>query len=207
MAESIVQVTEGSGKKLHTNSRTIGANTVEDEYMLLGEPFLASYQVSCTATSSATANSHVLTINAGASLNVYIRRIMVFQVGLATTAAFCEWDFLRTTTAAPTGGTAFTPIAYNATEDGASGATAMTLPTVKATEGNPLGRWSSYFVQTANASVVQAQPMLDINFDSMLHMKSPRIPSGTTNGVALKNLTAIAAATVRVQVWFQEANF
>ena len=206
MAEATVNVTEGSGKKLHAWDRSIGGNTVLDEYIQHGEPALATYQVSCTATSSATANSHVITINAGASLHVYIRRIMVFQVGLATTAAFCEWDLLRTTTAAPTGGTAFTPIAFNSTEDGGSGATAMTLPTVKATEGNPLGRYSSYFVQTANASVVQAQPMLDINFDQ-LRIKAPRIPSGTTNGIALKNLTAIAAATVRVNVWLVEANF
>lgn len=206
MAEAFVNVTEGSGKKLHGWDRTVGANTVIDEYTLIGEQGLATYQVSCTATSVATANSHVLTVNAGASLNVLIRRIMVFQVGLATTAAFCEWDLLRTTTAAPTGGTAFTPIQFDATSDGASGATAMTLPTVKATEGNPLGRYSSYFIQTAGASTTPGMMLLDINFDQ-LRIKSPRVPAGTTNGIALKNLTAIAAATVRVNIWFTEMNY
>lgn len=205
MAESLVQVSEGSGKKLHTDQKTIGANNVEDEYVLMGEPFLAGYQVSCTATSVATAASHVLTVNAGASLNLYIRRIMVFQVGLATTAAFCEWDLFRTTTAAPTGGTSFIPTPWQQGGLG-SGATAMTLPTVKATEGNIMGRYSSYFLQTAGASTQFVQPMLDINFDQN-RSRSLHVSSGTTNGIALKNVTAIAAATVRVNIWFTEANF
>ena len=78
MAESIVQVTEGSGKKLHTFNRTIGANSVEDEVVLLGENYLASYMI-VAAASAATANSHVLQIMAGASLKVRVRRIEVQQ--------------------------------------------------------------------------------------------------------------------------------
>jgi hypothetical protein len=65
MSESIVQVTEGTGKKLHTNQRTIGANNVEDEYVIPGEYPLATYFVQANAVSIATAAAHVIQIMAG----------------------------------------------------------------------------------------------------------------------------------------------
>ena len=67
MAEAFVNVTEGSGKKLHANDRSIGANTVLDEVMLLGENYLPSYLgvTSAASVSTATANSHLLQIMAG----------------------------------------------------------------------------------------------------------------------------------------------
>jgi len=204
MAESVVAVTEGAGKKLHTNSRTIGANTVEDEYILNGEPFLATYSTVPGAISIATANDHILTINAGASLHVYIRRMEVYQVALATTAAMASFNLLRTTTAAPTGGTAQNQLPFDST-DSAAGATSMTLPTVKATEGNIMWRGSYMMTQTV-ATAGGSAKMFEVNFDQ-LRTKGLRIPAGTTNGMAFKSLTAIAAATIFVNIWYSEANF
>ena len=40
MSEAFINVTEGSGKKAHTNQRTIGANDVQDEYVVTGRPVL-----------------------------------------------------------------------------------------------------------------------------------------------------------------------
>ena len=82
--ESFVNVTEGSGKKLHTNQRTIGANAVEDEYVLPGEFPLPGYFAVANAVAATTANDHLLQVMAGASLKVRIRRISVSQNQLAT---------------------------------------------------------------------------------------------------------------------------
>lgn len=207
MAESIVQVTEGSGKKLHTFNRTIGANSVEDEVVLQGEQYLAHYFVSnLGAVSTATAASHLMQIMAGASLNVLIRRIRVFQVGLATTAAIARLTCQRLTTAGTGGGT-LTPQPADSS-DAAAGATVMTLPTVKGTEtSNPIRVAAPQFIQTVPTGGIGAATLLaDFDF-SGLRSKSLRIAAGTTNGLAVKMVDAVAGATVVVEIEFSEANF
>lgn len=207
MAESVVQVTEGSGKKLHTYQRTIGANSVEDEVTINGEHYLAHYSVSPPTASTATANSHLLQIMAGASLGVYIRSIEVWQSGLATVAAIDEIHLFRLTSAG-TGGTAVTPQQFDQ-GDGASGATAMVLPTVKGTEsGNSFLKATAQFTQTVATQGPGANAQLLCRFDfDTLRGKGLRIVAGTTNGIAVKNPTARAGATVLVIVRFSEANF
>lgn len=204
MSESLVQVTEGSGKKLHTDQKTIGANNVEDEYILHGEPFLSTYVLTSQSTSIATANDHVLCLNAGASLNVYVRRITVYQTVLATTAALTRFQILKTTTAAPTGGTVRTPITLSALNPGV-GATGMTLPTVKATEGGLVWEGVTTVMQTAPTAGI-SNLMFDLSFD-LLRAQSFRIASGTTNGMCFKVITATAAASVTINITFSEANY
>lgn len=208
MPESLVQVTEGSGKKLHTISRTIGANTVEDEVIIVGEPFLAAgsaTNLGGTTVSAATANSHLIQLMAPAGLNVYVRRIRLYQIGLATTAAIAELAVFRLTTAG-TGGTALTPEPLDTTDT--MTATAMTLPSSKGTEGaRPIWHGTTQFIQTVGTGGAGPNPLLaDIEFDT-LKLKSLRIPAGTANGIALKNITAVAGATCIVLVEFTEANY
>jgi hypothetical protein len=204
MAESFVNVTEGSGKKLHTWQRTIGANTVEDEAIIHGETPLASYIIAPTASVSvATANDHIVQVMAGASLHVLIRRIIVFQTVPATTAAYDQFALLRLTTAG-TGGTAITPAPLDPA-DAASGCTAMTLPTVKGTEGTQVGRRASILEQTAPTAGVPVI-LADWDFDR-LRTKPLRIAAGTANGIAVKNITATAGASVQFEVWVTELNF
>lgn len=204
MAESIVQINEGTGKKLHTFNRTIGANSVEDEVVILGDQYLASYTIGIPADiSTATALSHLVQIMAGASLRVQIRRIEVHQAALATTAAIAAIDVVRLTSAG-TGGTVVTPPQLDPA-DAASGATCMTLPTAKGTEGATIARGSLYFMQTAGASSLLPPPLI-FDFDRP-HTKPLTIAAGATNGIALKQTTAIAAASVRVIVLFNETNF
>lgn len=206
MAESIVQVNEGAGKKLHTFQRTIGANAVEDEVILHGEPYLATYGITPTATlSMATANDHLVQIMAGASLNVLVRRIRLYQVVAVTTAASSSFQLLRLTTAG-TGGTALTPAPFDST-DAAAGATAMTLPTVKGTEGVVLAYTTCSMIQTAPAGGPgQSTLLVEWDFDR-LRTKGLRIPAGATNGIALKHLTANAAGTVIFEAVISELNF
>jgi hypothetical protein len=204
MGESIVQVTEGSGKKLHTWQRTIGANSVEDEYVLLGENALASYTMTDDARSTATANSHLWQIMAGASLKVRVRRIEIFQSVMATTAALAELRLYRVTTAGTGGGaTGFIPLDPS---DAASGATGMTLPTVKGTEGNLIAVAKPYMMQTIGASAQLQSPSVVWDFDRP-RSKPLIIAAGTTNGIVIKNVTAIAGASLGVLVWIDETSF
>jgi hypothetical protein len=195
MAESIVQVTEGSGKKLHTNSYTVGANTVEDEYVVPGEVPLATYTVYATAISGATAAAHVMQLMAGASLKVRIRRITVQQ--LAVVAAGNRIEIVRLTTAG-TGGGAVTARPYDTT-DAAAGAAGMTLPTVKGTEGVFLGSIMPNMmtaVGTTNRWEWTQRP----------NAKPIIIPTGTTNGIALK-VSGLAASTYDVEIEFVETAY
>ena len=204
MAESLVAVTQGSGKNLHTFNRTIGASSVEDEVVLLGENYLASYLVSDGDYSTATANSHLLQIMAGASLKVRIRRIELDLTAVATAVAIMGWAVFRLTTAG-TGGTVVAVQALDTT-DSAAGATAMSLPTVKATEGVRVASGGAYMMQTLGASAQLANPIIVLDFDRP-RSKPLIIPAGATNGIAIKNTTAIAGATIRYRVWFDESNF
>jgi hypothetical protein len=204
MAESLVQVTEGSGKKLHTWQRTIGANAVEDEVILHGEPYLATYVIAPVASVSlATANDHIFQVMAGSSLHVLVRRIRLYQTVAATTANYDQFSLLRLTTAG-TGGTALTPAPLD-TSDSAAGCTAMTTPTAKGSESTQVGRMAAILEQTAptaGASVVLAE----WDFEK-LRGKALRIPSGTANGIALKNITASAGAQVQFEIIVSELNF
>lgn len=204
MAESFVNVTEGAGKKLHTNQRTIGANTVEDEVIVVGEQYLATYVMTHGPTSVATALSHPSQLMAGASLKLRVRRIRVWQQVAATTAALPIFELLRLSTAG-TGGTAVTPNPLEAA-DGACGATGMTLPTAKGTEGARLAIASPYLIQTIGASTPFYQPVIEWDFDR-LRTKAIIVPAGTTNGLALKATTGTAGASVLVEWLFDEANF
>lgn len=205
MAEAFINVTEGSGKKIHHFSRTIGADTQHDEVVLVGEQYLASYTVSTiTPVSTATANSHVLELHAGASLRLRIRRIEVAQMVAATTAAMCQWAIYRVTTAG-SGGTTITPQLLDPA-DSAAGAVGRTLPTA-ATEGALLWTGTTAMYQTISATPSNyPQPFLLFDADG-LRRKPIHVAAGTSNGIALKNITAIAAATVTVVVWFDESNF
>ena len=203
MAESIIQVTSAGATKLHTYNRTIGANSVEDEVVLLGENYLATYTMVATSVTT-TALSHLIQVMAGASLKVRIRRITVYQTVAVTAAAYMELAILRLTTAG-TGGTAVTAVQLDPS-DGASGATGISIPGVKGTEGNPIWFGSAYLMQTVGASTPQNQPIFDIDFDRS-RSKPLIIAAGVTNGICLRNTAAHAGATVRINVLFDESNF
>lgn len=203
MAEATIAVTAGSGTLLHSYTRTIGGNTVHNEAMVLAEPHLASYLVS-VGPSTATANSHLLQIMAGATLKVRIRRIEVHQELLATTATLMDLRLYRLTTAG-TGGTAGTLAALDPSES-AAGATAMTLPTTKGTEGALLGLQNPYMLQTIGASAPLIQPIALWDFDR-LRSKPLVIAAGTSNGIAIKNVDAVAGGGVFINVWLDEATF
>lgn len=206
MAEGTLEVTAGSGSKLHVNSRTIGANTVLQQVIQHGEPYLATYTVTTAATSIATANAHLLQIMAGASLPVYLRDLKVYQVAVAGTQAFATWEIWRLSTAG-TGGTSITPAPVD-TADSASGATAMTLPSAKGTEGTKLWSGTSRLTDTVSTGGAGLETVLiDLPWDRQLRSKGLRIAAGTSNGIALKWIDASTGATAIVVATIVEATF
>jgi hypothetical protein len=201
MSESSINVTEGSGKRLHAWDRTIGATLVQDQFMLPGEYPLASYETHAIGASTAVANDHSLQVMAGASNYVRIRRIRVEQLASATTAAICNFQILRLTTAG-TGGSVMTPRPWDS-GDTAATATSMQVPTAKGTEGVELLRFAIAMRQAVSGTASPADdPVWE--WAQLPGQKPLIIPAGTANGICVKNTTAVAAATVMVSVEFVE---
>lgn len=204
MAEAFVNVTEGSGKKLHAWDRSISGNTVLDEFVIPGEYPLASYVVIGAAVSIATANDHILCCNAGSTLPVRVRRIWIEQSGNATTAAITSMQILRTTTAAPTGGTAVTPAPLDTT-DSAAGAAGRTLPTAKGTESTLIFQVAMVWRQAVGTTTAQVDDYWE--WVQKPGQKPIIIPAGTANGLVIKSTSAVAGATVNVGMEIVETNF
>lgn len=203
MAESTLSVTQGSGLMLQTWSKTVGANTVHDQFVLPGEYPYATYWIQASNISIATANDHVLQIMAGASLNVRIRSITIEQNANATTAARATFELIRLSTAG-TGGTAVTPAKAD-TADSAAGATGMTLPSAKGTETTSLRQ--TVLIMRQAISATQTQPEENILWTPSPNAKPIIIAAGTSNGIAIKSLNATAACTVNVTVEIVETSF
>ena len=204
MPFSLIAMSEGSGKNLDTFQRTTTAGTVEDQVVLLGEQHLAGYTAVSGVISTATANSHLLQIMAGASLKVRVRRLELYQIAVCTTAAIMQLDIGRLTTAG-TGGTAITPNPCDPS-DAAAGAAGMTLPTAKGTEGALLWRGSAYMQQTISASTPHNLPILVVELD-WNRTKPWTVAAGATNGIYVKNVSAVAAGTVAWTAWLDESSF
>lgn len=202
MAEAFVNVTEGSGKKLHGWDRTVGANSVVDEFVIPGQYPYATYIAFSSTTSIATANDHIMQLMAGASLNLYVRRIRVEQVVAITTASIVQFQLYRLTTAG-TGGTAITPRPTDST-DAAAGATAMTLPTAKGTEGVLLDTRATFYMQTQPVAGGQS-PYVEWTWTD--NEKGIRIPAGTANGIAIKQPSSRPGASAIVTIEFVELNY
>ncbi len=125
-----------------------------------------------------------------------------YQVALATTAGTSDFQLLRLTTAG-TGGTALTPNPMDPAF-AVAGCTGMTLPSSKGTEGVPLWRGQVYFTQT-HPTARDREPLviLDLDFDR-LRIAPPVISAGTANGLCLKNVTGVAAATITWDAYVSE---
>lgn len=203
MAETFVEVTEGSGKKLHALSRTVSGSTVYDEAVAAAFPHAASYVARGYGLSTATAGSHLIQLMAGSTNNVYITKIRMFQIAMATALSLGQFSLVRLTTAG-TGGTAITPSPLDTT-DSASNTTAMTLPTANGTESTTVTTSSGMLIAAVTAAISRPEVLI-YDFES-LYTKPLRIPSGTLNGLCVRNVAAVAGATVAIEISFFEATY
>ena len=198
MAESIVQVApDSTGKKLHTISYTVGANTVEDEVTVPGPYPWAAYSAYGTALSGATAASHIMQIMAGATLKVRITKILIHEI--AATVGTVRFEIVRLTSAG-TGGGAITPSKLD-NADAAAGATMMSLPGVKGAEGAFL--WP---ITVGSAGAAPQSAVNESTWTAHPNSKPIIIPAGVANGIALK-CSGLAATTYDVAIEFVETAF
>jgi hypothetical protein len=191
--------------------RLAGANysesgvTVFDEKTIHGEPYLPNYVVNPGASGSsiATANDHTMQLMASSSLGLYVRRILVYQSVAATTAAIASFAVFGLTTAG-TGGTSTTPARLD-NDSAAASSTGMIIPTAKGTEGRRIWSGNHMMMQTVPTSGGSLL-MFDLIFDGD-RLPAIRVPVGTTNGIAFKNITAVAGASISVNIYYAEASF
>lgn len=205
MTDTYFEVTAGAGTKLRTKSRSIASQTVLSPFTTLDLPTLATYTMTGTGVSIATANDHPIELMAGSTLNNYVYRILVSQQVVATTAAIAQFRVLRVSTA----GTGGSSLGINPldTADSAAGSAGMSLPTTKGTEGAQIWADTAMMIQTVpTGGPTDATKMFDIDFER-LYGKPLRIPAGTSNGICFKNVTAVAGASIQFTVVYAEANF
>lgn len=117
MAESFVQVApDSTGKKPRTRSRVIGANTVEEQYVIVQDEKVISYQGRAASfripgRAAAAQNLGAIHNATGSAVLVRVNRILVDMLSLtAGKAATILTPVLRVRrfTAVPTNGTAMT---------------------------------------------------------------------------------------------------
>lgn len=197
--ESFIQVTEGSGKKLHTFQRSIGGQFLEDEVVILGEPYLPTYSAVAAGADASAAGNQLLVLNAGASTKLRIRAI---ELGLrAATAAGIVELVVRRATSAPSGGTVVTPGPFDPA-DPAAAATAMQSPTTLATTSTVLLRPTLYTAATAPQAIGGRW-----RWEAGDRHKPIIVPAGTANGIMVAVVTGVAGGSVNVWIEFDEASF
>src|SRR5918992_5320773 len=119
MVDSFFQIPpDSTGKKIRTDQQTIGANTVEIQYVKENEPatFLAIADRIVPAV-----NKYILTIfNTTATRKVVLHEAYVFNwQTAAVTGTILEYEFKRVTARTP--GTTITPVAYDTADTLTSG--------------------------------------------------------------------------------------
>ena len=204
MAESTIVFTPGSGDNLHAASRSYGGTTKKDQYILPAEFDWPSYTITASSVATTTAAAHLLQIMAGSSLNVRIRRITIVQGSHATNVSIGNFVLYRLSTAG-TGGGAITPAKMDPA-DSAAGTTAMTLPSSKGTETDAMRPSRLILRQGLSTGSTQVDGILDWDYYRP-NIKPLIISAGVSNGIAVKNVSAVAGATVDIYVELVETAF
>jgi hypothetical protein len=204
MATSTLGWSESSPTKfIDTFQRSISAVNKEDQIILPGEHYLPTYSaIGIGLLVSGAVSNHLICIQSDGTLYTRIYYIEVQQAGLAGAANTAEFRLLRTTTAAPTGGTTISARAYDSNDATPYAGTCMTLPTAKGTETDQLDQ--------GRIGLVAAQPIDNRNryeWSATDQGKVIIIPPGVTNGIALKINTTVATATVDVVVVFKTSTY
>src|ERR1035437_994874 len=152
-----VAITEGTGKKMASVTYAEAGQTVLDQKVILGEQYLPTFTVTAVGISTTSTGAHLLQVMAGASLNLRLRRIAVWQSALATTAAIVDLSVLRLSSAG-TGGSPITPTPADPSDSATS--TAMSLPAAPGTTATVILQPSVCFIQTVPVSGPGMLPLL-----------------------------------------------
>lgn len=205
MAEDICQVTQGVGVKLHTNSYVAGGQTVHDEFVVPGPYPYATYIVSPAAgVTCANAGDDIAQLMAGASLKLRIVRIRLEQAQLITAAALTAFTIARVTTAG-TGGTAITPSKMDNADGAAGAAAASGVPT--ASKGAIGAQFFVRQIQPTQTAATAGQLTPYWEWTASTIAKGILIPTGATNGLVIRNVSARAGLSVNFEIEFVETTF
>ncbi len=126
MPESIVQLpADSTGKKLRHRERTIGANTVYEQYVIPTSERVVSAEVMCSSwrtigAAALTQNLFTLENTAGSAVIVALRRLSVQLDATALLAAVAPTVQLSRTTATPTGGTVLAKTLFDTADSSAA---------------------------------------------------------------------------------------
>lgn len=201
MTGSYVSVTPGTGVNLATGpTYSEGGRTVQDEKTIAGLPYLATY-VAAMQPAITSAGTHLFELMAGSSLIVNVHRIEVNVWAASGGANLCQFGLYRLSTAG-TGGTAVTSRALDPA-DAAAAASCMSIPSVNGAEAGNI--WAGAFSVPAS-SQTQNPALFIIDYESRLR-KPLRIAAGTSNGIALKNITSVSSASLAIMVYWTESPF
>lgn len=185
MAESTIAISEGAaGKYLHTWSRAVGSTTREDQSVVAGEQFLATYTAAATVRAN-TANSHLMILQGDGTNYIRVRRLTIRQANIAT-ASTLDIRLFRTTTAG-SGGTTVNARPFDAADTDPYAGVVQTLPTSKGSEGNQL----LFFRLGLGAS----NPLThdnEVGWEEKPWSKPIIAGNAAANGLAIKNIGSSA---------------
>lgn len=204
ITNATVQIAEGVGKLMRVIQRSIGGSTVYLQGVFTEDSPYDTFTAISAAVVAPAANDHVFQLMAGANKDVYLHRLVAWQLAAATAAAIDQYQLLRLTTAG-TGGSAITPNPLDLTGNAVTATARGAVTASKGTEGAILDTQTAYFLQTIGATPggVQTTKLLDFDYRASDTMK-PRITRGAANGLALKALTTRAAASLVIVATFSE---
>lgn len=188
MAESFTQVAPNStGNKMRSRTRTIGANTVHEQYVALAG--VETWVAYADAVAFAANKHHISIFNATGSGKV-VKARKLFAVNLQTvavTGVWCRFDVKKITAASA--GTTITPESMDSNNTALpAGVTVRTNGTI--TEGNLLYPWTT---QTDEETAVQALSKAMFQQWANILMEGPEVQEQTLRegqGLTIKQITS-----------------
>lgn len=200
-SESTIQITDAASatKQLHTQSRSYGGTTKEDQLFLKAQSTRVTYRAYCSAIITTTSASHLAFIQADGTNYTFITGFWIAQTTLAGSVATANIQLIRTSTAG-TGGGAISAYPLDAADTSPYAGTIQTLPTGKGTEGvtlmgGPVGLTATNPMTTVNQWFWRADD----------DEKPITIGTATTDGICIKIITGIATSKVDITLEFTVA--
>lgn len=200
MPEAFVQLpADSTGKKLRTFERTVGANTVHDQFVQLSEG--TAWYIWVTPQVQLLNKIFLAVLNTAVQ-KIALRGLWLVRDNTAQTGAAVQFDVKKIT--ALIGGTAVTPVIMDSTDAALSGVTSVHTPT-SATEGAVYFTFftnSEETIATTSAMSLPVFTALTNLIPDIPAMKTPRFNQNEgfcvkqTTGLAAGNWSVLAAITL-----------
>lgn len=182
MGDQGFEITEGTGTSIHSWGRSVASTTRLDQFYVHGEQPYATFTAQAVVRAN-IANSHLMFLQGDGTNYLRLRRLTIRQANIASAASTMDIRVYRTSTAGSSGTTVNARSFDEA--DGAHGGVIQTLPTSKGTEGNQL--------LSMRLGVASANPLTNyVEWRESDRAKPIIFGNGTANGIAIKNINALA---------------